>query len=64
MEVVGSYGLLKTMETKNENTNEFFPGPDYAKNIGSDYLNLRKTTIYGGSNEIQKNILSKMVLGL
>ena len=64
LEVVGSYGLLKTIETKNKNTNEFFPGPDYAKNIGSDYLNLRKTTIYGGSNEIQKNILSKMVLGL
>ncbi|MDC3023888.1 acyl-CoA dehydrogenase family protein [Alphaproteobacteria bacterium] len=64
LEVVGSFGLLKTNETKNENTNEFFPGPDYAKNIGADYLNLRKTTIYGGSNEIQKNILSKMVLGL
>jgi alkylation response protein AidB-like acyl-CoA dehydrogenase len=25
---------------------------------------MRKTSIYGGSNEIQKNIVSKMVLGL
>lgn len=28
------------------------------------YMNTRKTTIYGGSNEIQKNIISKAVLGL
>ena len=38
--------------------------------VGSDtttslrYFNGRKTTIYGGSNEIQKNIISKHVLGL
>ncbi|MCE2820755.1 MAG: hypothetical protein LW695_11310, partial [Phenylobacterium sp.] len=29
-----------------------------------DYFNGRKTSIYGGSNEIQRNIISKMVLGL
>lgn len=28
------------------------------------YLNLRKLSIYGGSNEIQKNIIAKMMLGL
>lgn len=28
------------------------------------YFNLRKTTIYGGSNEIQKNIIAQMILGL
>ena len=28
------------------------------------YFNNRKTSIYGGSNEIQKNILSKFVLGV
>ena len=28
------------------------------------YFNLRKTTIYAGSTEIQKNIISKLVLGL
>jgi len=28
------------------------------------YLNHRKATIYGGSNEIQKNIICKAVLGL
>ena len=28
------------------------------------YFNDRKTTIYGGSNEIQKNIVAQMILGL
>jgi alkylation response protein AidB-like acyl-CoA dehydrogenase len=28
------------------------------------YFNYRKASIYGGSNEIQKNIISKHVLGL
>ncbi|MBV68646.1 MAG: pimeloyl-CoA dehydrogenase large subunit [Pelagibacterales bacterium] len=64
LEAVGYFGLLKTNESQTEKSNEYFPGPEYATNTGADYLNLRKTTIYGGSNEIQKNILSKMVLGL
>jgi alkylation response protein AidB-like acyl-CoA dehydrogenase len=28
------------------------------------YCNMRKTSIYGGSNEIQKNIISRTILGL
>ena len=28
------------------------------------YFNYRKTTIYGGSNEIQRNIITQMILGL
>ena len=28
------------------------------------YFNFRKTSIYGGSNEIQRNIITKMILGL
>jgi alkylation response protein AidB-like acyl-CoA dehydrogenase len=39
-------------------------GPEYAGPLAARYLNGRKTTIYGGSNEIQKNIISQMVLGL
>lgn len=44
--------------------NEAGIGPDYAAGISHDYYNTRKTTIYGGSNEIQKNIVAKSVLGL
>ena len=30
----------------------------------ADYLNLRKLSIFGGSNEIQRNIIAQMILGL
>jgi alkylation response protein AidB-like acyl-CoA dehydrogenase len=33
-------------------------------NSSNVYFNNRKKSIYGGSNEIQKNIISKAVLGL
>ena len=64
LEAVGAFGLLKSNNDTQDKSNKYFPGPEYANNVGAEYLNLRKTTIYGGSNEIQKNILSKMVLGL
>jgi alkylation response protein AidB-like acyl-CoA dehydrogenase len=38
-------------------------GPDYAANLGTGYCNLRKLSIFGGSNEIQKNIISQMIMG-
>ena len=31
--------------------------------LAATYLNMRKTTIYGGSNEVQRNIVSQVVLG-
>ncbi|QTP56560.1 pimeloyl-CoA dehydrogenase large subunit [Billgrantia sulfidoxydans] len=37
---------------------------DYSVTPAAQYLNLRKLSIYGGSNEIQKNILAKAQLGL
>jgi alkylation response protein AidB-like acyl-CoA dehydrogenase len=40
------------------------PGPAHAANRAAQYLNLRKLSIYGGSNEIQKNIVAQMILEL
>jgi alkylation response protein AidB-like acyl-CoA dehydrogenase len=40
------------------------PGPRYAATLASAYLNQRKLSIFGGTNEIQKNIISKMIIGL
>lgn len=37
---------------------------DYSAAPASQYFNLRKLSIYGGSNEIQKNIIAKMILEL
>jgi alkylation response protein AidB-like acyl-CoA dehydrogenase len=39
-------------------------GPFEATGILRDHLHGRATTIYGGSNEIQRNIIAKSVLGL
>ncbi|MEI7572937.1 MAG: acyl-CoA dehydrogenase family protein [Phenylobacterium sp.] len=39
-------------------------GPQHSLDLAGDYFNGRKTSIYGGSNEIQRNIISKMVLGI
>jgi alkylation response protein AidB-like acyl-CoA dehydrogenase len=36
----------------------------YAPPISGQYFNLRKTSIYAGSNEIQKNIISRHILSL
>jgi alkylation response protein AidB-like acyl-CoA dehydrogenase len=41
-----------------------FPGGVVANApLASTYFNLRKTTIYGGSNEVQRNIVAQFVLG-
>jgi alkylation response protein AidB-like acyl-CoA dehydrogenase len=40
------------------------PGPRYASTLAGSYFNQRKLSIFGGTNEIQKNIISKMIIGL
>ena len=37
---------------------------DFSVALRKRYLSMRKTTIYAGSNEIQRNIIAKMTLGL
>jgi alkylation response protein AidB-like acyl-CoA dehydrogenase len=37
---------------------------DDAAPLAAHYFNVRKTSIYGGSNEIQRNIITQMILGL
>lgn len=39
-------------------------GDDLSAPLAAYYFNYRKTSIYGGSNEIQKNIITQMILGL
>ena len=63
LEAVGHYGA-PYFRGFGEGDNEHPIGPDYAHRAAPTYFNMRKTTIYGGSNEIQRNIIAKMVLGL
>lgn len=63
LEAVGHYGA-PYFRGFGEGDNEHPIGPDYAHRTAPTYFNMRKTTIYGGSNEIQRNIIAKMVLGL
>ena len=38
--------------------------PAWAQHAAPKYLNYRKTSIYGGSNEVQRTIISSTILGL
>ena len=64
-EAVGYYGLPYHKEVLLNGWVDAEPvGPDYAAPLLPHYFDWRKSSIYGGSNEIQKNIIAKAVLGL
>jgi len=64
LEAVGNYGAPYFRGFPEDGSNEFPIGPDHAHHAAPNYFNFRKTSIYGGSNEIQRNIITKMILGL
>jgi alkylation response protein AidB-like acyl-CoA dehydrogenase len=64
LEAVGHYGAPYFRDFPEAGDNMYPIGPDYAHRTAPTYFNVRKTSIYGGSNEIQRNIIAKMILGL
>ena len=62
-QALGPYALPFVSEALEEGYNEPPIGPDYAAPITKQYFNNRKTSIYGGSNEVQKSIIAKLSLG-
>jgi alkylation response protein AidB-like acyl-CoA dehydrogenase len=64
LEVVGPYAMPHDAQQDALLRNEPPIGPDWASPIAPTYFNMRKVSIYGGTNEIQKNIVAKAVLGL
>ncbi len=44
--------------------NDWLPGPEYAPPAIGTYLNKRASSIFGGSNEVQRDIIAKLVLRL
>ena len=61
---VGPYALPFIEEAQYEGYADEPVGPKEAATAAANYFNYRKLSIFGGSNEIQKNIISKMILGL
>jgi hypothetical protein len=61
---LGPMALPFISEALDEGYNEAPIGPDYANALASDYFNNRKLSIFAGSNEIQRGIISKTKLGL
>tara|TARA_B100000900_G_C20529020_1_gene695507 strand:+ start:88 stop:1278 length:1191 start_codon:yes stop_codon:yes gene_type:complete len=64
VEAVGNYSLPFETDLIRGESNLPPPGPDYALSAVSDMSFGRASSIYGGSNEIQRNVIAKAVLGL
>jgi pimeloyl-CoA dehydrogenase large subunit len=64
LDAVGPFALPQETHDESERWNEPAIGPGWAGPLAPHYFNWRKASIYGGSNEIQKNIIAKAILGL
>lgn len=64
LEAIGGAANPYVPEALSEGWNEEPIGAAHAAGIAPHYFDWRKASIYAGSNEIQKNIMTKMVLGL
>ncbi|MGO4811472.1 acyl-CoA dehydrogenase family protein [Cupriavidus sp. 2MCAB6] len=63
MEVAGPHAWPFAPQWLDAGSVQPVSGPDWAAPAASTYFDMRKTTIYGGATEVQKNIIAKMILG-
>ena len=63
VEAVSWYGVPFT-ELRNYDSNVVPVGGEYVDDAAPRYFNTRKSTIYGGSSEVQRNIMAKAMLGI
>lgn len=64
MEVMGLESWPYDADWREPDAAFFGPGPEQAAAASGAYFDMRKTTIYGGTSEVQKTIIAKMVLGI
>ena len=65
MDVVGPFALPFREGTSDEAAvNGGSDDVVWASGAAAAYFNLRKLSIYGGANEIQRSIIAKAILGL
>jgi alkylation response protein AidB-like acyl-CoA dehydrogenase len=58
VEALGERGVVAYSELDGQT-----PGPAHAPGVTADFLYRRAVTIYGGSNEIQRNLIARSLLG-
>ncbi|MBW8812800.1 MAG: acyl-CoA dehydrogenase family protein [Caulobacterales bacterium] len=63
MGALGGYGAADQRDALGMGANVPPVGPAYALTPTAKFLNSRAATIYGGSNEVQHNILARILLG-
>ena len=61
---LGPYAAPFVSEALDEGFRGTPVGPDYAAGVAADYFNQRKLSIFGGSNEVQREIITKATLEL
>jgi alkylation response protein AidB-like acyl-CoA dehydrogenase len=64
MECAGPYALPYSPEWLEDGMNDAAPGGAQLAGLAAQYFDLRKVSIYGGTNEVQKNIIARAVVGL
>ena len=64
MDVFGRHGMAYQTDALNPGWNGDVVGPDEMAGLIYEHLYRRAATIYGGSTEVQKNIIAKGALGL
>ena len=64
IDVLGRHGMVYQHEALNAGWNGEIIGPEESADVIYEHLYRRAATIYGGSSEVQKNIIAKGALGL
>jgi acyl-CoA dehydrogenase len=64
IDALGAYAAPHQPKAREAGANEAPVGPEHGLTTMARYLNNRAASIYGGSNEIQRDIIAKLVLGL
>ena len=64
IEAAGPYGAVEQTEARQPLSQLGFIGPEDSLTAMPRYFNNRAASIYAGSNEVQRNLIARLVLGL